>query len=212
MWICGWSGYYFVAFVVVKFVLQQFSTLRMDLNEPGSEPPRPLRGFRKRWQSEAASGAASSDGRSVFSDHAEPIQQDDNQDSAVHVSGFSDLGSWDLFHPAESEPYDPESPLEQTTDFLTGPVVFDPNHAESSWINSALETAYKRQKMHRPKLPWEVGIFSQIFGTGDGWQNTILSGHANRLVPTGIGCSDVLSSTTTDRPHVEGSPPSEARG
>ena len=28
----------------------------------------------------------------------------------------------------------------------------------------------------------------------------------HRLVPTGIGCSDVLSSTTTDRPHVEEHP------
>lgn len=108
MWICGWSNYYFVAFVVVKFVLQQRFVLRMDVNEPGSDPPRPLRGFRRRWQSEAASGAASSDGRSVFSDHAEPVHHDDNQDSAVHVSGFSDLGSWDLFQPAESEPYDTE--------------------------------------------------------------------------------------------------------
>ena len=174
----------------------------MDLNEPGNDSPRPLRGFRKRWTSDAASGAASSDGRSALGDF-DPAFRGDALDSAVHTSGFSDLGSWTFLQPAASEQYEPESPIDLYGDEMPGPVVFDPNRTEPSWINSALETASKRQKMHRPKLPWETGAFSQIFRTGDVWQDTILSGLTNRFVPTGIGCEDVLNSRITDKPHVE---------
>ena len=173
----------------------------MDLDEPGNDSPRPLRGFRKRWSSDAASGAASSDGRSGLDEV--PVFHGEILDSAVDASGFSDFDSWELLQPAASEPYDPESPVDLLGEEKPGPVIYDPNRTEPSWTNITLETASKRQKMHRPKLPWETGVFSQVFRSGDIWQDTILAGLSHRFVPTGIGCRDVLNSSTTDRPHVE---------
>eukprot|EP00435_Cladocopium_sp_Y103_P053429 s1638_g17.t1 len=171
----------------------------MDDEGPREQPPR-LLNFRKRWTSERSSDAAASDASFSQVEHV----HDQLETESVHTGPDLDLfavdDSWEHCTAAD-DLYEPESPFDSGHEPAGGPVVFDPRRTEPAWTNIALSTASKRQRLEQPKLPWELGPFKQIFGTGDPWQGTILANQSDLFVPARLGCFDVLQSTVTTTPH-----------
>ena len=177
--------------------------LPMDSDEPGNPSPRVLRGFRKRWTSEDASAVDGSDVLSVHElGNGASLQDDLFGHTTDNLDGFSNDGSWNKIPEDEMQFYEPESPVDWAAESSGRPKVFDPRRVEPAWINCAVETTAKRQKMQRPKLPWEVGPFGQVFRTSDMWEGTVLSNHADVFVSTAIGCADVLNSELVAEPHA----------
>eukprot|EP00435_Cladocopium_sp_Y103_P022954 s5136_g5.t1 len=184
----------------------------MDLDGQKDDKPRSPKGFRKRWMPGRADATEASDVTSVHSFDGSASGgfeklSDDQLDLFALRDGLEDepqFSGWEPI-PFEDDGYEPESPLHVASSSSGGPLVFDPHRTESAWLNNALETATKRQKLHNPKLPWEIGPFSQIFRTGDVFQGTILDNYRDAFVPPFLGCHDVLHSVVTAKPHANAS-------
>ena len=169
----------------------------MNMNEPGEPPQRPLRGYRKRWHSDRMDVAFEVDDRS---EPSVPLPEESVLFADEHGS-ISDIDGWDLIPMSADEPYEPESPIDDQFAIQSCPKVCDPFKTEPAWVNSALAASSKRQRVMRPKLPWEHPALGQVFRTADKWQGTILAQQSDIYLQTGIGCEDVLNSTIIkDRP------------
>ena len=114
---------------------------------------------------------------------------------AEELDNSSILDGWEKIPFETDEPYEPESPLADEDTVQEGPKIFDPWKTEPAWVNCALTAASKRQRVLRPKLPWENPALSQVFTTADKWQGTFLAQCSDVFLPTSIGGEDVLRST-----------------
>ena len=114
---------------------------------------------------------------------------------AEELDNSSILDGWEKIPFETDEPYEPESPLADEDTVQEGPKIFDPWKTEPAWVNCALTAASKRQRVLRPKLPWENPALSQVFRTADKWQGTFLAQCSDVFLPTSIGGEDVLRST-----------------
>eukprot|EP00435_Cladocopium_sp_Y103_P052555 s1002_g16.t1 len=181
----------------------------MDLDGQKDDKPRSPKGFRKRWMPGRSNATDTSDVTSVHSfDGSANGDFEKLSDGQLDLFALRDgledepqFSGWEPI-PFEDDGYEPESPLHVAASSSGGPLVFDPHRTESAWLNNALETATKRQKLQNPKLPWEIGPFSQIFRTGDVFQGTILDNYKDAFVPPFLGCHDVLHSVVTAKPHA----------
>ena len=167
-----------------------------DEIETGFEEPRPLKGFRKRW-------ATSSVADDLSAGNAEQVYDDDHLLGAPSSCGHDSLSGWDLM-PMTAPHCEEETVGEQNEPFDlpdSAPCieVEDPCGGESAWKQSAMSAHSKRQRLTREKLPWELPVMSTVFRTGDGWSGTILAGFKDMFLPSGIGISEVLNSTTVQR-------------
>eukprot|EP00435_Cladocopium_sp_Y103_P035582 s3081_g9.t1 len=158
----------------------------MENVDPVDEPPKPLSGFRLRWAPQPIERHDPMPQPEPLTEPGDALSLWGDPDEVLEEQ-FSLPGSWshvsdDLHEQADDNLYEPESPL----DDLTGcsvPRVTDPNSAETGWRQCAFAAVSKRQKVERPKLPWEQPMMSTIFRTGDLWSGTALSGFNDSLEP-----------------------------
>lgn len=167
-----------------------------DDDEPGFEDTRPLRGFRKRWASSSVADGFSNG-------NAEQVYEETNLLGDISSCGYSPGSGWDLLpmdpHVDSGEVAGEQEIFLDGSDRVPHVEVVDPQGLEPAWKQCALAALSKRQKLEREKLPWEQPMMSTIFRTGDRWSGTILSGTSDMFIPTGIGISEILNSTTAQR-------------
>ena len=166
-----------------------------DTVETGFEEVRPLKGFRKRWAtSSVADDFSVGDAEQVY---VENLMGDPSS------CGHDSLSGWDVL-PMTAPICAEETVGEQNEPFDmhdSAPCVEveDPFGGESAWKQRAMTAHSKRQRLAREKLPWELPGMSTVFRTGDCWSGTIIAGVKDMFLPSGIGISEVLNSTTVQR-------------
>ena len=166
-----------------------------DTVETGFEEARPLKGFRKRWAtSSVADDFSAGDAEQVY---AEDLVGD------LSSCGHDSLSGWDVLPMtapicAEETVGDQYDPFDMH-DSAPCVQVEDPFGGESAWKQCAMTAHSKRQRLAREKLPWELPEMSTVLRTGDCWSGTIIAGVKDMFLPSGIGISEVLNSTTVQR-------------
>ena len=164
-----------------NFTLRILET--MNMNEPGELPQGPLRDYRKTWRGNRVDVASEVDDRS---EPSIPPPEESNL-FADERSSNSDIEGWDLVPFGVDELYELESPTDDQFAIQSYPKVCDPFKTEPAWVNSALAASSKRQRVMRPKLPWEHTALSQVLRTADKWQGTVLAQQSDMYLQIGIG-------------------------
>ena len=173
----------------------------MDDDVPS--PPRLLKGYRRRWQTLAASPIESeplaaavtgddqqsySPGNSVYNDVAfgDALSVSDDRDAVEPVSA-----SGEVFNSAETNKRPFESVLQSSSDDASVRLL-DPRGSESAWRAAALEVDFKRMRSELIKLPWELE--GTAFPLADKWHGTVLASFDKHFAVTNIGVRDVWHS------------------